>query len=60
MCDIFFLVLCRPLVVQVDDRGDGTYLISFMPDSAGRYAMTVLVQSKPVHVSKLQDNIENL
>ncbi|KAJ9597191.1 hypothetical protein L9F63_026918 [Diploptera punctata] len=41
----------RKIPVQLTDRRDGTYLISFVPDTAGNLSLFVSVQEKPIQGS---------
>ncbi|XP_069697561.1 E3 ubiquitin-protein ligase TRIM45 isoform X2 [Periplaneta americana] len=38
----------RKIPIQVTDRQDGTYLISFVPDTSGNLSLSVSVQGKPI------------
>ncbi|XP_021939856.1 tripartite motif-containing protein 45 isoform X2 [Zootermopsis nevadensis] len=42
---------CRKIPVQVTDQQDGTYLISFVPDTSGNLSLSVSVQGKPIQGS---------
>jgi hypothetical protein len=35
----------------VTDQQDGTYLISFVPDTSGNLSLSVSVQGKPIQVN---------
>lgn len=41
----------RPIPSQVNDKRDGTYTISFVPDSAGIMVLTINVNGKPIKVN---------
>lgn len=41
----------RYLLVDVEDRRDGTYKISFVPDVAGKLMLSVTVSEQPIKVS---------
>lgn len=40
----------RSIPVQVSDKRDGTYIISFIPDTAGIMILTISINGKPVKV----------
>ncbi|KAJ4441301.1 hypothetical protein ANN_11155 [Periplaneta americana] len=40
----------RKIPIQVTDRQDGTYLISFVPDTSGNLSLSVSVQGKPIKI----------
>lgn len=41
----------RKIQLQVTDQQDGTYLISFVPDTSGNLSLSVSVQGKPIQVN---------
>lgn len=41
----------RSIIVNVYDRKDGTYNISFVPDVAGKLVLSVNVKGQPISVS---------
>uniref|UniRef100_A0A336KEH2 CSON008495 protein n=1 Tax=Culicoides sonorensis TaxID=179676 RepID=A0A336KEH2_CULSO len=38
----------RTIPVQVSDKRDGTYIISFIPDAAGIIILTITINGKPI------------
>lgn len=40
----------RLIPTQVNDKRDGTYAISFLPDTAGLMIMTININGKPIKV----------
>lgn len=50
-----YLCFCRKIFIlkdifQINDERDGTYIIAFTPDAAGKLAMTVKIQDKDIKV----------
>ncbi|XP_018579850.1 tripartite motif-containing protein 45 [Anoplophora glabripennis] len=50
----------KPLVVNVQDRRDGTYGITFVPDVAGKLVLNVCVKGQPINGSPFPINVRTI
>ncbi|KAG8278221.1 Tripartite motif-containing protein 45 [Homalodisca vitripennis] len=50
----------RRVAVQVADQGDGTYILSFTPDSSGNMSLSVTIQGKHIHGSPFNVSVSTL
>lgn len=53
-------VTFKTLAVNVSDKRDGTYIISFIPDTAGLIQVSIMVNGKPIKNSPFTVRARNL